>query len=73
IYVMDESNYKDVLKIARHQDDISKVKLILHKVEAASSTDVPDPYWGNQEDFEYVFNLLHDACENIAKQLQKQN
>lgn len=70
IYIMDESNLKDVLKLARHKEDFSKVKLILHKIDTTTSTDVPDPYWGNKADFEQVFNLLNDACDHIAKQLQ---
>lgn len=68
IYVMDNSNYENVIKLARDADDISKVKRILDQV-SSSSHEVPDPYWGSSKDFEEVFNLLNDACENIAKNL----
>ncbi len=68
IYVMDHSNYENVVKLARDGDDISKIQLILDDV-SSSSQEVPDPYWGNSKDFEEVFTLLNDACENIAKNL----
>ncbi len=69
IYVMDESNYKNVADLARDQQDISKVKLILNNV-GKPKREVPDPYYGNDNDFANVFNLLQDACITISDQLQ---
>lgn len=70
IYVMDNSNYENVVKLARDAEDISKVKRILDHV-SSSSQEVPDPYWGNSKDFEEVFTLLNDACEKVAQELTK--
>lgn len=67
IYVMDQSNYENVVKLARNTDDISKVKLILQNHE--SLQEVPDPYWGNIQDFEDVFVILDDICEKISHNL----
>jgi protein-tyrosine phosphatase len=69
IYVMDHSNYENVVKLARDADDVSKVQLILKNV-SSSSQEVPDPYWGNSKDFDEVFTLLNDACEKIAQSLK---
>ena len=65
IYVMDRSNLSNVVKLARNPNDIVKVKLILNGAE------VPDPYYGNDDDFEHVYNLLNEACENIYNRLTK--
>ncbi|MGJ8593710.1 MAG: low molecular weight protein-tyrosine-phosphatase [Aquaticitalea sp.] len=72
IYVMDESNFSNVVKLARDAHDIAKVKLILDSDQTISK-EVPDPYHGNPTDFENVFHLLNDACDTIALRLQNRN
>lgn len=69
IYVMDQSNYENVAKLARDTEDIAKVKLILQDSQSSTIKEVPDPYWGNEEDFEDVFSLLDEACEKISYNL----
>jgi protein-tyrosine phosphatase len=64
IYVMDQSNYKDVINLAPNKAAKAKVALIL-----GDSKEVPDPYYGGQEGFENVYFLLDQACEEIAKNL----
>lgn len=69
IYVMDQSNYKNVMQLAPDEIVKAKVKLILDEVTPNKKADVPDPYYGGQADFEHVFQLLDEACEQIAKRL----
>lgn len=71
IYVMDQSNYDNVIQLARHTADIAKVKLILEEDETILDKQVPDPYYGNVSNFEHVYNLLNTACETISKRLKK--
>ncbi len=70
IYVMDESNYNNVLSLARTEADIKKVDLILNKISPENKVSVPDPYFGGEEGFEHVFQLLDKACENIVESLK---
>jgi len=70
IYVMDKSNFKNVVKLARNPNDIAKVKLILEDDSTIKLTEVPDPYYGNSNDFEYVFELLNQVCTTIAQKLK---
>lgn len=70
IYVMDNSNYKNVIRLARNQEDIDKVKLILNELYPNQSMDVPDPYYGGNEGFKNVFKLLDDTCNIIAEKLK---
>ncbi|MGM5471023.1 low molecular weight protein-tyrosine-phosphatase [Flavobacteriaceae bacterium LMO-SS05] len=71
IYVMDTSNYEDVIALARHSQDLSKVKLILEEDESIKIKEVPDPFYGDESGFEYVFNLLNQVCDKIALKLQR--
>jgi len=69
IYVMDNSNLKNVLKLAQKPEHKGKVKLILEELFPGENVDVPDPYYGGTEGFEQVYHMLDQACEKIATQL----
>ena len=69
IYVMDKSNFDDVIKKARNVEDIAKVKLILNEKHPDKNLEVPDPYYGGDSGFDNVFNMLNEACANIAQKL----
>ncbi len=70
IFVMDSSNYSDVISLARNNDDKRKVELLLNCVYPMSNMSVPDPYFGGEQGFENVYILLDKACELIAESLQ---
>jgi len=70
IYVMDNSNRRDVIKLARNENDRDKVKMILNEIFPNENVDVPDPYHDNERGFENVFNMLDKACTIIAQRLQ---
>lgn len=69
IYVMDQSNFENVIKLARNTNDIAKVKLILEVDDSVINKRVPDPYYGDRSDFENVFSLLNNACSVLSKTL----
>ncbi len=71
IYVMDNSNYKDVMALAPNEEAKSKVMLILNEIFPNENVDVPDPYYGGQDGFENVFNMLNEACDVIAGKLKR--
>lgn len=70
IYVMDESNYRNVLLLARNEQDKAKVKFILNEVHPNQNYNVPDPYFGGNDGFENVYHMLDEACSVIATRLQ---
>jgi protein-tyrosine phosphatase len=70
IFVMDSSNYSDVISLARNNQDKEKVKLILNSVYPESNMSVPDPYFGGEQGFENVFILLDKACDVIANTIK---
>jgi len=64
IYVMDRSNLENVLKLARNEKDKQKVKLMLDEAE------VPDPYFGGQDGFDHVYDLLDSATDTIIDKIK---
>lgn len=69
IYPMDESNYRNIIALARNTADKAKVKMILNEVYPNENASVPDPYYGGKQGFENVYKMLDQACEIIAKKL----
>ncbi len=68
IYVMDRSNFSDIAALASNQEEANKVKLLLSEVELGIK-EVPDPYYGGEDGFENVYQMIDRACEKIAKKL----
>jgi protein-tyrosine phosphatase len=69
IYVMDASNYQNVLLIARNKRDVQKVKMILNETHPDKNASVPDPYYGGSAGFENVYKMLEEACTVIAENI----
>ena len=66
IYVMDKSNMKNVLALATTDDQKAKVDLLLNASHPGEHLEVPDPYFGGEQGFENVFNMVYEACQHIA-------
>lgn len=69
IYVMDNSNYVDVVELAENKVQTEKVQLILNELFPNENVDVPDPYFGLPNGFESVYKMLDEACDVLAKKL----
>jgi protein-tyrosine phosphatase len=70
IYVMDSMNYQDVKRLA-NEDEYDKIELIMNEVEPHKNINVPDPYYGEGDGFEHVFQMLDRACDAIIKKYCK--
>ena len=73
IFVMDNSNYDNVIELAKNEDQKAKVDLILNQLFPGENVDVPDPYYGSDFGFESVYKMLDQACEVIAHKLNPKN
>ena len=69
IYVMDNSNYDDVIELAKNEVQKKKVQLILNDLFPGDNVDVPDPYYGLQNGFDMVYEMLDESCSILAKKL----
>lgn len=65
IYVMDQSNYTNVLRLANTHADRAKVYFLLDHLYPSKQMEVPDPYYGSQSDFNAVFTLVEQATEAL--------
>lgn len=69
IYVMDNSNYNDVIHLAKTPEHKEKVQLILNELFPDENVDVPDPYFGVTNGFDNVYQMLDEVTDIIAKKL----
>lgn len=65
IFAMDNKNYENLMEYTSHTNKGAQVHLILEFADLGKK-EVPDPYLGNDSDFEAVFQQLDDACQRIA-------
>lgn len=73
IYVMDSSNFRDVIKIAPNQEGKAKVKLMMDEIYPGKNIPVPDPYYGGEDGFNQVYDMLDEVCELVAQKLIKEH
>lgn len=69
IYVMDSSNLSNVLDLAQNDQEAQKVSMILDTIFPGEKVDVPDPYYGGDDGFDRVYDMLDQACDVISSQL----
>lgn len=69
ILAMDRDNYWDILSLDPHSKYRDKVKMICDFCRYHNVKEVPDPYYGGPEGFNYVIDLLMDACEGLLESL----
>jgi protein-tyrosine phosphatase len=71
IYTMDSENYANIITQANSETEINKVKLILNELQPNANKSVPDPYYGGDDGFGNVYNMLDEACSVIATKLTR--
>ena len=71
ILVMDQDNLKAVKSLITDELDPlnSKIKLILSYSKKTELYEVPDPYYGGQNGFDKVLELLDDAIDGLLESL----
>ncbi|MBS4012212.1 MAG: low molecular weight phosphotyrosine protein phosphatase [Bacteroidetes bacterium] len=73
IFVMDGENFDNIKLVARNNNDIQKVDLILNQAFPDKNLHVPDPYYGGKDGFENVYNMLDNACDVIVEKIKNNN
>ncbi len=67
---MDYENVKDLKQMAQSEPDLQKIHKMTDFCKKWGYTEVPDPYYGGEEGFELVLDLLEDACEGLLEALE---
>lgn len=73
ILVMDKNNYSDVISLANSEEQRNKVDFLLNVVQPNSNNEVPDPYYGTQQDFEEVYDLVDEAIDQLVRKIEIKN
>ena len=67
IYVMDSANYNDVRRLAGEKWDPARVDLLLNELYPGQNRAVPDPWYGEEDGYHAVYDMVDKACRNIIK------
>ncbi len=70
IFAMDFSNKKNILSLARNESDQFKVHMLLGYLTDQEEESVPDPYYGNQKDFDHVYDLVDKATDVLIEKIK---
>ncbi len=70
ILAMDQENYENILTLDQTKQYQHKVRLMSEFCSLHTLKEVPDPYYGGQEGFNQVIDLLIDACEGLLTKVR---
>ena len=70
IYAMDTNNYTHLISLASNNDERNSIRLILNEINPNLCKSVPDPYYGGENGFQDVYNMLNEACNKIVQNIE---
>ena len=73
IFVMDRSNYKNLIKLASTDRELQKNSFLADALGTMEKHEIPDPYYGEAADFEKVYQMIDTACNKVAEKLISNN
>ncbi len=69
---MDRENLRALKKLDKSGRWEGKIVPMCFFITRFPDEEVPDPYYGGKEGFEYVVELLQDGCANLLERLKEQ-
>lgn len=70
ILVMDNANVCAVTAMASTPEEKDKVRMLgSYMTSHAGVSEIPDPYYGDDSDFDYALDLIEDACAGLLAEL----
>ncbi len=73
ILAMDRGHYGDLRRLAPDGAGRDKVRLFLDFVPEAGTSDVPDPYYGGDDGFEQVLDLVEAASARLLEHIRREH
>ena len=73
VLAMDRANRRELRALAREASEASKVRLLTEfdpNIAEGEEVDVPDPYYGGDDGFEEVLDLVEASCEGLLAQIR---
>ena len=72
ILTMDDDNFRNVRSLARELGErpaLARIEPMTSHCRVHQVSEVPDPYYGGEQGFEDVLDLLEDACGGLLETL----
>mgnify|MGYP000748578071 FL=1 len=72
ILTMDDDNLRNVRSLARELGErpgLARIEPMTSHCRVHQASEVPDPYYGGEQGFEDVLDLLEDACGGLLEML----
>ena len=71
ILAMDDSNFRNIqdLKNQTSSNDLTSIKKIQSFRSVFNEQEVPDPYFGGDEGFDYVLDILEDSVNGFLESI----
>lgn len=73
IYVMDDENYNDVKRIAEIFWNETKIDYLMNELFPGKNKIIFDPWYGGEEGFYQVYEMMEKACEALINKLTNNN
>lgn len=68
---MDNKNIADLKKMTVEDAYLQKIHIMTKYNRVFKEHGIPDPYYGGYDGFEYVLDLLEDACSTLLAELEE--
>jgi len=74
VLTMDSDNLRNVRSLAKEagNNSTATIRPMLSYARSTWLDDVPDPYYGGEQGFEHVLDLLEDACSGLIEEIKPQ-
>jgi protein-tyrosine phosphatase len=73
ILAMDQSNYQNILSLENASLHAHKIMLMRKFDPAGSLVEVPDPYYGDENHFQEVFEILDRSIHSFIQHLEAEH
>jgi protein-tyrosine phosphatase len=70
ILAMDKSNYQNILRLPESRAFAEKV-MMMRDFDPIQKGEVPDPYYGGEQGFQNVFEILDRSIDSFIEHLEK--
>ena len=73
ILAAEKNVYKHLLELTDNPEDRMKVHMLTDFSEKYKGTDVPDPYFGQEQHFDVTLEIMEEICKDFLQKLTTQS
>lgn len=65
IYAMSKDVLEEITVMSENKNDLDKLDLFLNELYPGKDESVPDPWYGEEEGYKPVFDMIYKTCKEI--------